>query len=193
MISLTRSLDYIVLKYEKKWYHRLFFHLVDMTLINAWLLYRRKTDSIVMSLHEFKASVAQALCRSGAVVLKRGRSLDDDISCTEISNKRAKWCARVSCSDIRLDGSNHFPKMITNRQRCKRDVFSGQSRLACIKYGVHLCMLASKTAFLHSILLRYFYLNLDCLISVQSALICSRCVTLIPLPLSRMKIIDYSD
>ena len=158
LISLTRSLDYQyhIKILSKKWYHRLFFHVVDMTLINAWLLYRRKTDFKVMSLHEFKASVAQALCKSGAVVLKRGRPSADDLRCTEISSKRAKLCTQVPCSDVQLDGFNYFPKMTTDRQRCKRDGWGAQSRIACIKCGVHLCLFGSKNAFLHFILLRSF-------------------------------------
>lgn len=47
-----------------KWYHRLFFHAVDMAIVNAWLLYRRSFDQQQMpgarlTLSEFKEEVAE--------------------------------------------------------------------------------------------------------------------------------------
>ena len=50
---------------SKKWYHKIFFHLMDMTVINAWLLYRRCRNDNNIRLLDFKISVAEALCRSG--------------------------------------------------------------------------------------------------------------------------------
>jgi len=32
---------YIIRKKSRKWYHRIFYHLLDMSVANAWLLYRR--------------------------------------------------------------------------------------------------------------------------------------------------------
>jgi hypothetical protein len=54
---------------SKKWYLRNVFHLLDLTVVNAWLLYRRdctdcgmnKTDQL--SLLDFKSSVAACLCK----------------------------------------------------------------------------------------------------------------------------------
>jgi hypothetical protein len=49
---------------SKKWYHRLFFHFLDMAVVNAWLLYRRarsqqNNTSEVLRLAEFKAQIAE--------------------------------------------------------------------------------------------------------------------------------------
>jgi hypothetical protein len=46
---------------SRKWYHRIVFHLLDMTVVNIWLLYRRDCASCDIhkkqqfSLLEFKA------------------------------------------------------------------------------------------------------------------------------------------
>ena len=51
---------------SKKWYHRLFFHLVDVCVLNAWLLYKRLCcvrNEKPQRLHDFKAAVAEALCK----------------------------------------------------------------------------------------------------------------------------------
>jgi hypothetical protein len=65
---------------SKKWYLRIVFHLLDLTVVNAWLLYRRdctgrgmnKTDQL--SLLDFKSSVAACLCKQNKEgQRKRGR------------------------------------------------------------------------------------------------------------------------
>lgn len=51
---------------SKKWYHRIFFHLVDMTCVNSWLLWRRRNKQksnnehkeMYMSLLDFKLYIA---------------------------------------------------------------------------------------------------------------------------------------
>jgi len=40
---------------NRKWYLRIFFHLVNMTIVNSWILYRKSVDGI-MSLLNFKDS-----------------------------------------------------------------------------------------------------------------------------------------
>ncbi|KAM4623623.1 piggyBac transposable element-derived protein 2-like [Polymixia lowei] len=52
---------------SKKWYHHIVFHLLDMTLVEAWLLYRRDCRSQVpasaeLPLLDFKIEVASCLC-----------------------------------------------------------------------------------------------------------------------------------
>jgi hypothetical protein len=51
---------------SKKWYHKLFFHCVDMAVVNAWLLFRRSLnqqgkEQSVIPLAEFKAQVAEGI------------------------------------------------------------------------------------------------------------------------------------
>ena len=80
---------------SKKWYFRIFTHLVDMTVVCAWLLYRRALSVVgificrplneaststsppkkaALSLAEFKIEVAQCLIKiDKPVVRKRGR------------------------------------------------------------------------------------------------------------------------
>lgn len=41
---------------NKKWYLRVFFHLLNMAIINSWLLYRKDVDSTYPLLN-FKASI----------------------------------------------------------------------------------------------------------------------------------------
>ncbi|KAJ8891924.1 hypothetical protein PR048_004483 [Dryococelus australis] len=78
-------LDNVVGRYKivlrsKKWYFRLFYHLLDLSVINAWLLYRRVSETKclnrnkTMNLADFKMEVAIVLCMTGKQTLgKRGR------------------------------------------------------------------------------------------------------------------------
>lgn len=70
------ALDALIAYYRihirsKKYYHRFFFHFVDMVVVNGWLLYRRDCDSMNVprkkqkDLLAFKLSIAQALCMQG--------------------------------------------------------------------------------------------------------------------------------
>jgi len=51
---------------SKKWYHRMFFHILDLSIVNAWLLYRRVlrqnlSTEVVLPLSDFKAQVAEGI------------------------------------------------------------------------------------------------------------------------------------
>ncbi|KAJ8927369.1 hypothetical protein NQ314_020144 [Rhamnusium bicolor] len=54
----------------KKWYLRLFYHLVDVTIINCWLLYRKirkDRKETYLPLAQFRAELAYCLCNQGTV------------------------------------------------------------------------------------------------------------------------------
>ncbi|KAJ8349477.1 hypothetical protein SKAU_G00246070 [Synaphobranchus kaupii] len=61
---------------SKKWYHRIVFHMLDLTLVEAWLLYRRDCQSQIpendqLPLLDFKIQVASCLCMENKVSNKR--------------------------------------------------------------------------------------------------------------------------
>lgn len=137
---------------SKKWYHRLFFHLLDMTVVNAWLLYRRHESSDrsakTMSLLQFKSSVAEALCRTGPTsAMKRGRPSMNSVDTAPQPCSTRHPVNPVPVDDVRYDGFEHFPKLTVKRGRCRREGCSGQSRIVCTKCGVHLCLIGAQDCF----------------------------------------------
>ena len=64
---------------SKKWYLRIVFHLLDLTVVNAWLMYKRDSKASEvpkneqLSLVDFKASIAACLCQAN----KQGRREED--------------------------------------------------------------------------------------------------------------------
>uniref|UniRef100_A0A6A7GCV3 PiggyBac transposable element-derived protein 3-like n=1 Tax=Hirondellea gigas TaxID=1518452 RepID=A0A6A7GCV3_9CRUS len=87
---------------SKKYYLRLVFHIIDMAIVNSWLLYRKDAKNLklqkkdIMPLFQFKLAISNALikkgkaqkvkrCRPSAVSQgkppKHPRSLPEDIIC----------------------------------------------------------------------------------------------------------------
>ena len=73
-------LDSLIGRYKskmksRKWYMGLFCHLLDITVINAWLLYRRcNINEAVFNLADFRINLASTLCQTGLrITPKRGR------------------------------------------------------------------------------------------------------------------------
>jgi len=66
-------LDSIIGRYRiairsKKWYFKLFYHFLDVSLVNVWLLYRRAYENeATISLVKFRQEVAVTLCQSGMI------------------------------------------------------------------------------------------------------------------------------
>ncbi|XP_057685429.1 piggyBac transposable element-derived protein 3-like isoform X7 [Corythoichthys intestinalis] len=139
---------------SRKYYHRLFFHFVDMVIVNSWLLYRRDADSLdiprkkQIDLLSFRASIAHALCEQGkeSPNRKRGRSSIDVDKDFEVKKRRGP-AAPIPAKEIRTDAVGHWPVLENTRQRCKLPKCTGQSVFRCEKCLVHLCLKRNKNCF----------------------------------------------
>jgi len=63
---------YRIIMRSKKWYIKIFYHLVDMSMVNAWILFKRVTGT-AMELAQFREQLAVELCQNSIEVKKRGR------------------------------------------------------------------------------------------------------------------------
>uniref|UniRef100_A0A3B3S9X6 PiggyBac transposable element-derived protein domain-containing protein n=1 Tax=Paramormyrops kingsleyae TaxID=1676925 RepID=A0A3B3S9X6_9TELE len=112
---------------SRKWYIRIFFHVMDMICVNSWLLYRRDRETSghsqrgELSLREFKAVIADVLCSEGT---EKRESLPQ--------------------KEVRKDGMAHWPYYTEKQGRCKNGNCSGQTRVTCSKCDVHLCFTPKK-------------------------------------------------
>lgn len=76
-------MDGLIVRYKiimrtKKWYMRIFYHLLDMTIINSWLLYRKtpqkSEEEDILSLADYRAEIAYYPCHVDCDTgKKRGR------------------------------------------------------------------------------------------------------------------------
>ena len=122
---------------SKKWYHRLFFHLIDMILVNSWLLYRKdaiksglpKKDQ--MNQFDFRLAIAHALAymsKKRPMCDKRGRPAT---SPQTSKDKRAK--RYVPLPEIKSDKVGHILTWADKRAMCKNPGCSNKTNYFCSK------------------------------------------------------------
>lgn len=129
---------------SRKWYFRLFYHFVDLSIINAWLIWRRVRNEN-KSLAEFKQELALVLCGKGAVnVLGRGRPLNLQ---AKINKKKYKKKTGIPPIDTRTDRINHWPEFVPSRNRCRFPECTLKSSIKCSKCGIFLCLNAKNNCF----------------------------------------------
>lgn len=123
---------------NKRWYLRVFFHLVNMAIVNAWTLYKVKKDEPTMPLLTFKASLATALISLGVARTKRlGRP-----STTLAENTKKKRTAPPKVPlEIRYDGIDHYPVKVKTAQapRCHDRICKSRTRYMCGKCQESVC------------------------------------------------------
>ena len=139
----------------KRHYLKIFFHFLDLFVVNSWLLYRRDCQDISMpkkqwlTLWDFKAAIAQELVqkskssRSPLIPQKRRSSLQN-----LIQQKRHKGpICKMPGVELRLDGRDHLPFVQDNRGRCKMPGCSGIVNTMCRKCEVNLCIGKNRNCF----------------------------------------------
>jgi len=131
---------------SKKYYLRIFFHFVDIAVVNAWILYRRvlkQTGSqvTVLPLLDFKSEVAQGLCRVNKSGRKRSGRPVGIVGQVKRQRVRVQPVPQI---DLRTDDIGHWPEMTSRRLHCRVITCKGQSRVKCSKCQVHLCFDKSK-------------------------------------------------
>ncbi|XP_050305075.1 piggyBac transposable element-derived protein 3-like [Anthonomus grandis grandis] len=101
---LGSMLGYYCIKIRsKKWYLRIFFHFMDMCVVN-----------------NFKVAIADALCNSGKSVLtrKRGRP-SANLENAYLQKKKRGPTTEIPQTEVRKDGIDHFSEWRENdRNRC---------------------------------------------------------------------------
>ena len=122
---------------NKKWYHRIFWHMVDMCICNAWLLYRRDREAALarrqpavvakpehyLTLMQFKFSISYCLRKLNKA--REGRP-KKGVSIGRIAAPKMKVRHRVGNKQrppqcVRHDQVGHFPAPMKKRGRCKYD------------------------------------------------------------------------
>ena len=139
---------------SKKYYFRLIFHMIDMVIVNSWLLYKRdafnlKTpQSEILRLAPFKLRIANCLMQEGKVCTgtKRGRPSLQSASCNP-TQKRGRPCQILPDDAVRFDGIGHWPEIKDTRKMCKNFGYRGKTNVCCSKCNVNLCLNSTNNCF----------------------------------------------
>ncbi|XP_050688459.1 piggyBac transposable element-derived protein 3-like isoform X2 [Eriocheir sinensis] len=139
---------------SKEYYQGLIFHMIDMTVINSWLLHRREADHLKvpkrkqMSLCLFKLKLADSLLLGGKSTVKK-RKVFSDVEAAFAAKKRAgKATKPIPDKNRRLDMTGHFPTTSNKRGLCKLPGCTGRVLMFCTKCEVNLCCESKRNCFL---------------------------------------------
>lgn len=126
---------------NKKWYLRVFFHFLNVSIINSWILYRKKCTDI--PLLNFKASIVWTMLQIGKHCgPKRGRK---SLTQTPTPPKKRKK-VKVTVPEVQYDGINHYPTKTTKNQasKCCNNNCTSRTRYLCLKCDFPVCQNAWK-------------------------------------------------
>ncbi|KAJ8931061.1 hypothetical protein NQ314_016090 [Rhamnusium bicolor] len=149
----------------KKWWHRLFFGLLDIVFVNSYVIYKKINPDNNVSLLEFRRGVSTGLMIKSNAKKRtldisngsRGAAPSSRSSASSRNNnsvnppKRRKYNYSVS-NDVRLGNRGaHWPIFGKDRRRCEQCSSMGvESRphSKCSSCGVFLCSNEKKNCFL---------------------------------------------
>lgn len=146
--------DFLVALYRtsigtKKYYMRIFQHLLDVAIVNGWLLHRRhveqRGEDKHMSLLDFRMEVANNLILYGKNITKRrGRPTKK----VKVATRKHRVNRKIVPLEARFDNLAHWPVVLNQRERCfycdERTHFTS---FGCSKCGVPLCVLKERNCF----------------------------------------------
>ncbi len=153
-------LDSYLAKYKyqmksKRWYMYLFWQTIKISLVNAWLLYRRDCSLLgiaskkIMNQRKFQAQVATSLILVNTGVKRTGRTLSSSPSLVPLSSPTAaKQIPRQPTVDVQKDQFAHWPIKCNKRGRCKL-CKDNKTDTFCEKCEVRLCFTEQHNCFKH--------------------------------------------
>ncbi|XP_046679337.1 piggyBac transposable element-derived protein 2-like [Homalodisca vitripennis] len=132
---------------SKKWYFRLLYHLVDMAVVNAWILHSSMQEENKVSQKEFRTELAVTLCSIGMKETpKRGRPSSSQND-PEVKKRMKASSAPRPPFPVVKDRTDHWPIWDDKRNRCKMDNCKGNTNVKCSKCNLNLCFHSKKNCF----------------------------------------------
>ena len=134
----------------KRWYLKILFHCIDISKVNAWLLYRCHANQMNVperqhvSLLKFISAIADGLVRGGKVKNDVGRPRKR--RATDTPPVPRKQPAAVPCDDVPCDSVGHWAEYQKKKNKC-RQCKVNYSRVYCKKCNLCLCMNNTRNCF----------------------------------------------
>lgn len=135
---------------SRKWYIRIFYHLLDLAVINAWIIYKKNAKNVpkkdILNLGTFRNELAFVLCNMGAAKGKKGRPSSSLLE-NEIQAKKKRSAVAVAPpKEVCRDGQDHWP-LVGGSLRCKYPNCKGYSTIHCSKCNINLCLNKNNNCF----------------------------------------------
>ena len=137
--------DYRIQIRSKKYYLKLIFHMLNMIMVNSWLLYKR----CARSLHKQKirifllqhSSWELRLCSWKLVNPALQKGNDYQVNRHQVRKGNTLLLMEfLKKLPYRYDGVGHWPSVIQVRRICRFTGCKGRTNVTCLKCNVHLCL-----------------------------------------------------
>lgn len=150
LVDMLISLYRIKVK-TRRWYIKIFWHLVDVAKVNGWILYRRHQDQHVVPkrsqqpLQLFSLELADALIKHSQVATYVAPGRPTKRKSMEPIRSGKKPATATPYDDSRYDQLGHWPLPSETKQRCR--ICKAYVRIQCEKCKIYLCLLADRNCF----------------------------------------------
>lgn len=124
---------------------RLVYHMVDMALVNSYLLHRRIHGS-TLELPDFRTAVADVLCKYLVQSEKRPVGRPSKITVSPAPGGKKTY---LPPAETRFDQTAHWPKFVDRegKNRCKLPECTSDTQVVCVKCNLNLCFSNAKNCF----------------------------------------------
>lgn len=134
----------------KRYYLRIIFHLIDICIVNAWLLYRRdcsiRGEAKYKKLLTFRSEIGHALLQKDFNILNRKRGRPSGESRPSPTPPAKRPVLPTPIDDVRYDSFGHWPVHLEPKKRC-RECKTAYARIGCSKCSLALCLTKDKNCF----------------------------------------------
>ena len=134
-----------------RWYVRLFWHLIDMCKVNAWLLYRRHHEQLgnlerSVTLVQFILELTEGLIHANKPVpIPAARGRPRRSTTPSIEKRGREPTVALPFQDKRYDEIGHWPEHVDKKNGCRYCIMTCRSK--CEKCNIYLCFVPDRNCF----------------------------------------------
>jgi hypothetical protein len=132
---------YHIARKSKKWYRKLFFHLLDMAITNAWLVFKKLKEENAISQADFRRRLMEEMLETAELPTYPGRGRKPLYQ--EEKEKLDHTLIHVPATEKR---ANAMRRCV----HCKKNGVSRSTRYMCGKCEVPLCVVPCFGEYLHA-------------------------------------------
>lgn len=131
---------YAINRKSKKWWPRIFWHFIDVTVVNAFIMFKQQYANSPLTLKSFRLSIVDGFLKNSERVKRGRKSLQRSVCNFKPKTPR----------DIRTSQTAHMPNITVQYRRCaycstKRN--ESRTQYSCATCKVPLCIKQKKNCF----------------------------------------------
>lgn len=124
-----------------KWYMAIFGQMIDISVVNAWLLYKRDNPTVKMGIKQFRAELATLLL----YYEKKTKSATSRRSSNSSPCSRPQTPEEILVREIQKDQVGHLPRF-GDRGKCRLCKIK-TTTVSCVKCNLRLCFVPDRNCF----------------------------------------------